>query len=109
MKRLIGILGIIALILTLSGCWDGYSRNEISGGAGFITFTGNQNERVEVTIDGVRHFTAEVRDVSRPHQYAAQYRVTPGRRNIRVESHGRTIFRQSVNVHAGQVRTIFLR
>ncbi|MEG1617501.1 MAG: hypothetical protein RR202_07200 [Bacteroidales bacterium] len=108
MKKIIALCTGCLLTLLLTGCWGGY-YNEVSGGVGFVTFVANDPATVDVTIDGVRFFRAKVRDVSRPNQYAPKYDLRPGRRNIRVQWNGRTIYKRTIHIRPNQTTTIFLR
>ena len=110
MRKFLLITGVLVGCLLLSGCWGGYYDDNYGRptNKGYIRFVANQPIVVDVTIDGVRHFRAQVRDLSRPNQFIGEYPIQPGRRNIRVEWRGRTIYKQTVQIRPRQTKTILL-
>lgn len=111
MKAKLTIALIVTAIMTLAGC----AKYPVSQSTGkedmayllFVTGSGNDND-VTVTLDGEKVFTAKVVKQKNANRKGTSYGVATGRRKVKVQRDGKTLYDKEIFVSSQETKQIIL-
>lgn len=110
-RKLIFILGIFAIVLSMSSCKLGvYSQEGGKADQAYLIFVSSNSysDKVKVTIDNQTQFEAKVVKEKKSKIKGDVYAIATGRRRVKVEKDGAIIYNKDVFVSTQETKTIVL-